>query len=210
MAKLGERDTRTQDWEVTPSPRDRVLDTADELFFSVGVHAVGVDRIVAEAGVARATLFRHFRTKDDLIAAYLERRALRARAMLEALRDAHRDEPERVLAAIADVVDSYRDQPGFRGCEFINAAAEFADPAHPAHRLAINHRQWFTDFLGRVLADMGHDDAGDTALAMMMVRTGALVGASLEVGLADSSIGALLWNTLARKGLRGVTAEPTP
>jgi len=195
--------TRTQDKDT--APRDRVLNTAEELFFAVGVHAVGVDRIIAEAGVARATLFRHFPTKDDLIAAYLERRALRARDILCALRDEHRDEPDHVLAAIADVVDDYRDQPGFRGCEFINAAAEFFDPAHPAHRLAIDHRQWVTDFLAGILADFGHNDPHETAQAMMMVRTGALVGASLEVGVTDSSIGALLWNSLARKGLRGLT-----
>lgn len=134
-----------------------------------------VDRIIAQAGVARATLFRHFPTKDDLIAAYLERRALRARDTLSALRDDYRDEPDRVLAAIADVVDDYRDQPGFRGCEIINATAELSDPAHPARRLAIDHRQC------------------------------ALVGASLEVGVTDSSIGALLWKSLARKGLRGLT-----
>ncbi|MGB3483453.1 MAG: TetR/AcrR family transcriptional regulator [Mycobacterium sp.] len=197
--------TGTQEKDTGSSPRDRVLDTADELFFGVGVHAVGVDRIVADAGVARATLFRHFRTKDDLIAAYLERRGSRARATLSALRDEHRNEPGKVLAAIADVVDDYRDQPGFRGCEFINAAAEFADPAHPAHRLAVEQRQWLTDFLTEVLDDIGHDDPQETAQAMMMVRTGALVGASLEVGTSDSSIGILLWNALARRGLRGLT-----
>ena len=199
--------TRAQDQNPAGSARERVLDTADALFFAVGVQAVGVDRVIAEAGVARATLFRHFPTKDHLVAAYLERRALRAREELGALRDAHREDPARVLAAIADVVDAYRDLPGFRGCEFINAAAEFADPAHPAHRIAIEHRQWFTDFLAEVLADMGHEDAAVTARAMMMVRTGALVGASLEVGVTDSSVGALLWTTLAEKGFRGVVAD---
>jgi AcrR family transcriptional regulator len=188
---------------VSPA-RERILDTAEALFIAVGVHAVGVDRIIAESGVARATLFRHFRTKDDLIGAFLERRALRARDELNSLRDEHRARPDRVLTVIADVVDGYRDLPGFRGCEFINAAAEFADPDHPAHRLAIEHRQWFTDFLADVLADIGHDDARETAQAMMMVRTGALIGSSLEVGVVDSSIGTTLWNTLARKGLRGL------
>lgn len=192
--------------QVSASPaRDRILDTAENLFIAVGVRAVGVDRIIAESGVARATLFRHFRTKDDLIAAFLERRALRARAELTALRDEHSAEPDRVLATIADVVDGYRDLPGFRGCEFINAAAEFADPDHPAHRLAIEHRQWFTDFLTEVLTDIGHADARETAQAMMMVRTGALIGSSLEVGVADSSVGTQLWNTLARKGLGGLS-----
>ncbi|MEV3905971.1 TetR/AcrR family transcriptional regulator [Mycobacterium sp. NPDC050551] len=188
------------------SPRDRILDVADSLFFSVGVRAVGVDRMVSEAGVARATFFKHFPTKDHLIAAYLERRAERSRATLSALRDEFCDEPSRVLTAIADVVDDYRDIPGFRGCEFINAAAEFADPSHPAHQLAVSHRQWVTDFLAGVLRDMGHGDADPTARAMMMVRTGALVGASLEVGVSDSSIGTALWNTLARQGYRAVVA----
>jgi AcrR family transcriptional regulator len=188
----------------TTSPRDRVLDTADRLFFSVGVHAVGVDRIIEEAGVARATLFRHFRTKDDLVAAYLERRADRARAMLTELRAAHA-EPGRMLVAIADVVDDYRSQPGFRGCEFINAAAEFADPEHPAHRLAVEQRRWITDFLAETLSAMGHRDPGETAEAMLMVRTGALIAASLELGVGGSRVGVRLWNALAERGIEGVT-----
>jgi AcrR family transcriptional regulator len=151
-------------------------------------------------------LFKHFPTKDHLVAAYLERRAERGRLRLTELRESHSAEPHLVLTAIADVVDDYRDLPGFRGCEFINAAAEFADPAHPAHRLAVDHRQWVTDFLAEVLADMGHTDPTDTARAMMMVRTGALVGASLEIGTDDSVIGTLLWNTLAQRGLRGTTS----
>jgi AcrR family transcriptional regulator len=187
------------------SPRKRVLDTADRLFFSVGVHAVGVDRIIDEAGVARATLFRHFRTKDHLVAAYLQRRADQARTTLTELRAAHA-EPGRMLAAIADVVDAYRHQPGFRGCEFINAAAEFADPEHPAHRLAVEQRQWITDFLADTLAQLGHVQPRQTAEAMLMVRTGALIAASLELGVEDSSVGTRLWNALAEKGIDGVTA----
>ncbi|CAN5746974.1 TetR family transcriptional regulator [soil metagenome] len=187
----------------TASPRQRVLDTADRLFFSVGVHAVGVDRIIAEAGVARATLFRHFRTKDDLVAAYLEGRAAGARVMLTELREAHA-EPAQMLSAIADVVDFYRDQAGFRGCEFINAAAEFGDSEHPARRLAIEQRRWITDFLSDTLAAMGRDDARETAEAMLMVRTGALVAASLELGVDGAGVGARLWNALAENGIEGL------
>jgi AcrR family transcriptional regulator len=185
------------------TPRDRVLDTADRLFFSVGVHAVGVDRIIEEANVARATLFRHFRTKDDLVAAYLERRADRARAALAELRAAH-TEPGQMLVAIADVVDDYRNQPGFRGCEFINAAAEFSDPEHPAHRLAVEQRRWITDFLAETLAEMGHRNSTETAEAMLMVRTGALIAASLELGVDGSGVGVRLWNALAERGIDGV------
>jgi AcrR family transcriptional regulator len=186
------------------SPRDRVLDTADRLFFSVGVHAVGVDRIIDEAGVARATLFRHFRTKDDLVAAYLERRADHARATLTKMRAEHAD-PGRMLAAIADVVDGYRNQPGFRGCEFINAAAEFADPEHPAHRLAVEQRRWITDFIAETLAQLGHRDSAETAEAMLMVRTGALIAASLELGVDGAGVGVRLWNALAERGIDAVT-----
>jgi AcrR family transcriptional regulator len=186
------------------SPRDRVLDTADRLFFSVGMHAVGVDRIIAEAQVARATLFRHFPTKDHLIAAYLERRAAIARATLTELRDAH-VEPARLLEEIADVVDDYRQQPGFRGCEFINAAAEFADPDHPAHRLAVEQRRWITEFLAETLATSGRHDSRDTAEAMLMVRTGALVGASLELGVDGAGVGVRLWNALAQNGIDAMT-----
>ena len=78
---------------VAVAARDRILNTADRLFYATGIHAVGVDRIIAEAGVARATFYRHFPTKDDLIAAYLGRRAESARERLTALREQHRDAP---------------------------------------------------------------------------------------------------------------------
>ena len=155
--------------------------------------------------MARATFFRHFRTKDDLVAAYLEQRASSARALLTGLRDAHA-EPAAMLSAIADVVDFYRDQPGFRGCEFINAAAEFADPEHPARRLAVDQRGWILDFLTETLSAMGRDDARATAEAMLMVRTGALVAASLELGVDGAGVGATLWNALAEKGIERIVS----
>ena len=109
-----------------------------------------------------------------------------------------------MLLAIADVVDDYRATAGFRGCEFLNAAAEFGDVEHPARRLTVAHRDWVTSFLAGVLADMGHADARETAQAMMMVRTGSLTAAAHELGLADTTVGTRLWNALARRGFIAV------
>src|SRR3954463_15780385 len=81
--------------------RERIVQTADRLFYNEGIHAVGIQRIVAESAVTRVTLYRHFASKDDLIDAYLERRAQYDRDQVGGLIEAHRDDPRRVLTELA-------------------------------------------------------------------------------------------------------------
>src|SRR4051812_29759986 len=123
----------------TVSPaRRRVLDTASALFYTRGIHSVGVDRVIAEAGVAKATFYHHFPSKDDLVRAYLleQDAAIRQAAALT-------DVPpeERVMAVFA-AIGEISCGPGFRGCAFINAAAEYPDPDHPVRQVVTEHRRW--------------------------------------------------------------------
>ena len=103
---------------------------ADELFYARGLHAVGIDEIIEKSGAAKATLYAHFPTKDDLIASYLRQRSLQWRKHMTArLAEAPASPVERIDAVFAILAEGC-ETPGFRGCPFINAAVEYPDPRH--------------------------------------------------------------------------------
>ena len=121
--------------------RDQLVAGALALFVREGFHGVGIDRILAEAGVAKMTLYKHFRSKDDLIVAALMRRDSDYRNWLMREVDRLADGPDETLVAYVDAVRNWCRNPDFNGCTFINAAAEFRNPDHPVHRAAAEHKQ---------------------------------------------------------------------
>ncbi|WP_326953942.1 MULTISPECIES: TetR/AcrR family transcriptional regulator [unclassified Amycolatopsis] len=158
--------------------RARLLSTATRLFYTEGLHAVGVDRIIAEASVTRATLYRHFASKDDLLVAYLTAADQAIRAQAEAAR-AGGGAPADVVRAVArSIADGIR-SPGFRGCAFLNAAAEYPDPAHPVHQAVLAHRQWFLDTVTELLAQTGETAPEPAARHFVMLRDGAMAAGCL-------------------------------
>ncbi|MGD9701149.1 MAG: TetR/AcrR family transcriptional regulator [Acidimicrobiia bacterium] len=124
----------------TESPRDRVLRVAGELFYEHGFHAVGIDLILERAEVAKATLYRHFPTKDDLIATYLGDANRRFWSWFDAAVDPVLD-PADALAGAFDAVATLATSPVCLGCTFQVTAAEFPDPAHPGHTVALDHKR---------------------------------------------------------------------
>jgi AcrR family transcriptional regulator len=123
--------------------RERVLDVAADLFYRKGIRAVGVDEIVNEAGVAKISLYRSFKSKDDLIVAYLERRNAEFYRQWDARFSRFADDPRAMLSAIMDFLTARTTQANYRGCPFINYANEFPDPSHPGHRVVeANKREW--------------------------------------------------------------------
>lgn len=122
------------------SVRERLLDTADRLFYQEGVRAVGIDRVLAEAGAAKASLYSHFGCKDDLVAAHVERRAAAARELIEAY-VADIPPAERVLRFF-DWVVTWTKSPGFRGCPLQHVVTELSDPKHPARTVVAAQREW--------------------------------------------------------------------
>ena len=120
-------------------PRDRVLRVAGELFYEHGFHAVGIDLIIERAGVAKATLYRHFPTKDDLIAAYLDDANQRFWSWLDGAIDPELP-PADTLARLFDAVATLATSPVCLGCTFQVTAAEFPDPSHPGHTVALAHK----------------------------------------------------------------------
>ncbi|WP_243074648.1 TetR/AcrR family transcriptional regulator [Microbacterium sp. SS28] len=159
--------------------------TATDLFISIGIRSVGVDRLIAESSVARATFFRHFPTKDDLVVAFLETQASDARRRLTLIRDQGPGGARAVLGEIAAGAKAGMDRTGFRGCEFINTAAEYCDPEHPVRVVVDRHRAWVRDIMADALSDLGHPDPDGTAEVLFTLRTGAVVASSLE-GFRDS------------------------
>ncbi|WP_433165486.1 TetR/AcrR family transcriptional regulator [Kribbella sp. CA-247076] len=158
--------------------RSRLLDTATGLFYAEGLHAVGVDRVIAEAQVTRATLYRHFPSKDDLIVAYLTGidEAIRARLDAGRSRDAH---PDELIRDVAQFIADELQRPGFRGCAFLNAAAEYPDPAHPVHRAVVEHREWFLATLTELFSGIGKIDPEPAARHFVMLRDGAMAAGCL-------------------------------
>jgi len=175
--------------------RARILATASRLFYGTGIRAVGVDRVIAESNVARMTFFRHFPTKDHLVVAFLESRATADQHDLLRIRD--EGGGRAVLAAIASGVMTVPTGDGFRGCEFVNTAAEFCEPTHPA-RLVVNlHRAWIRDRMAEALTELGHPTPQRTAELLLMLRTGAIIAASLEgFDDDDGAFGHAWWNLI--------------
>ncbi|GHI95191.1 TetR/AcrR family transcriptional regulator [Streptomyces olivaceus] len=162
----------------TSAARSRLLTTATRIFYAEGIHSVGVDRIIAEAQVTRATLYRHFTGKEELVLAYLGQADLGIRAQVEAARAGEETAAGEVRAVARSIADGIR-SPGFRGCAFLNAVAEYPDPAHPVHRAVLAHRQWFLDTVTKLLARIGDAPADGDGRHLVMLRDGAMAAGCL-------------------------------
>ncbi|WP_093714909.1 TetR/AcrR family transcriptional regulator [Actinacidiphila alni] len=162
----------------TSEARARLLGTATRIFYTEGIHSVGVDRIVAEAQVTRATLYRHFSGKEDLVLAYLDLADQGIRGPVGAALAGGESAPDRVRAVARTITDGIR-SPGFRGCAFLNAVAEYPDAAHPVHRAVMAHRDWFLATVTELLAETGIEPADAAGRHFVMLRDGAMAAGCL-------------------------------
>lgn len=165
--------------ETPLQPRQRLLDTAAELFYAEGIQAVGVDRMIATAGVTKATFYRHFRSKDELVLAYLSTRDKEIRARTAQAAAVAKD-PDQIVELLVGGLAEEICGPGFRGCPFINAAAEYPDPQHPVRQLIAEHRAWFRTALAELAAACGHPAPDAAAAALVLLRDGAMAGGYLD------------------------------
>ena len=161
-------------------PRDRILEVADELFYSRGIHTVGIDEIVALAGTAKATLYAHFPSKDALIATYLQRRSEEWREYMNEELAKRGGSPRQRLDNVFAILAESCATPGFRGCPFINATAEYPNPEHPGRVIADAHRQWVRDLLADLARDAGAADADALASQLVLLYDAAMVGAQFN------------------------------
>jgi AcrR family transcriptional regulator len=149
-------------WAAKETMRERILETADRLFYGMGIRAVGVDTIADEIGISKRTLYNYFPSKDDLIVAYLSRRLI-------PLQTSEAPPEEQILSAF-DRLESSVASKVFRGCPFVNAVTELSEPAHAANKLAVafkeQRRVWFRDLLSRL--DVADPDGLATQLAILL------------------------------------------
>ncbi|MBT0771176.1 TetR/AcrR family transcriptional regulator [Kineosporia sp. J2-2] len=155
--------------------RERLLKTASALFYTEGIHEVGVDRILNEAEVTRSTFYRHFPGKEDLVLSYVRSVDASIRAHVEAT-----EPPGNLLDALIDEHTEKICQPGFRGCAFINAAAEYPDQASPVRRAIDEHRAWMLDVATEAFRRAGHRDPERAGRRFMLLRDGAMVSGYLH------------------------------
>ncbi|MFJ6076304.1 TetR/AcrR family transcriptional regulator [Streptomyces sp. NPDC093065] len=158
--------------------RTRLLKTASQVFYAEGIHSVGVDRIVAEAQVTRATFYRHFPSKETLVVAYLTEVDRAARSQVDAAVAAKLPAADTIRALSASIAENIQ-SPGFRGCAFLNAVAEYPDPDHPVHVAVLEHRQWFLDTVMELLGRIREQSAERAAHHFVMMRDGAMAAGCL-------------------------------
>lgn len=162
------------------SPRDRILEAASELFPARGINATGVDTLIERAGVAKATFYRHFPSKDDLVAAWLldwrTRWLDRARTKAERMADS----PDQLIPTFFEVVADWVKAEDFRGCPYLNTAVEIVDPAHPARKVVRNYLAEVEAFLREALTSAGHP-------ASLALELQALLAGGISLSVAHRS-----------------------
>jgi AcrR family transcriptional regulator len=157
--------------------REHLLAVASGLFYREGIANVGVDRILAEAQTTRATLYRHFRGKEDLVVAYLTAEDEGLRSAFAGAESAAASPDELLELAIGGIADDAT-RHHTRGCPFINATAEYADAQSPVRQVVARHREWFRSTLARYVEAAGRPEA--TADQLVMLRDAVLVGCYLD------------------------------
>ncbi|HEY0685743.1 MAG TPA: TetR/AcrR family transcriptional regulator [Steroidobacter sp.] len=159
--------------------REKILSMADELFYREGLRAVGVDTLIAESGVAKTTLYRWFPSKDALIAAFLERRNAQFWAQWDRIAAKHKEDPRAELDAQLGWIARYVSGPKYRGCPFINAAAELPDLAHPGREVCIANKQKLSERLLKLCTQARVKEPRLLADQLLLLIDGAFANAQV-------------------------------
>jgi AcrR family transcriptional regulator len=162
---------------VGPSARERLLEAANELFYDEGVHTVGIDRVIERAGVAKASLYNTFGSKDELVRAYLEGRHARVSARIARYLERYSDPRDRLLGVFEAQGELFA-EPGFRGCAFVSASAE--SPGEAVSRAADDYRGWVRGLLTGLAGEAGAPDPQTLGRQLHMIYDGASLAARMD------------------------------
>jgi len=168
--------------------RQRILDTAFRLFYAHGIRAVGVDRIIAESGVAKATFYKHFPAKDDLVLAYLDKVDDTWTGQLRSAAEAAGPASADRLVGMFDALATACRRDGYRGCAFINAAAE-NEAGTPIHDHTLTHKNAVRAWVRSLAVDAGARDPDVLARALTLLLDGGLASGSVD-GQPDAPVAA--------------------
>lgn len=162
-----------------PPARERILETAFRLFYAHGPRGVGVDTVIAESGVAKATLYKHFPRKDDLVLAYLDKVDQGWFGQLRAAARAASDDPREQLVGLFDALSTAARREGYHGCAFINAAAE-SDSGSDVHARTVEHKNVVRAWVGDLARRAGAADPGQLARQLTLLIDGGLSAGVLD------------------------------
>lgn len=160
------------------SVREKLLLAADELFYRDGVHVVGIDRVIAHAGVAKASLYKTFGSKDELVRAYLVRRHDERATRIAATLSRYDTPRDRVLG-LFDLLGEIFSEPDYRGCAFLNASAE-AEPGSPAAEVCDTSRAWVKTLFTDLVREAGATDPERLGQQLVLLYDGSAVSAQMD------------------------------
>jgi AcrR family transcriptional regulator len=177
-----------------PSARERLLAAANELFYAEGVHTVGIDRVIERAGVAKASLYNTFGSKDELVKVYLEGRHAVVAARITRYIERYDDPRERLLGVFEAQGELFA-EPGYRGCAFVSASAE--SPGMSVSRAVDEYRGWVRALLTGLARDAGAPDPEALGRQLHMIYDGSSLSARMDrdpsaAATARTAAGALL------------------
>lgn len=174
--------------------RQAIVDTATRLFYAHGYHAIGIDRIIAEAGVAKMTMYKHFASKNDLICAVLKERDLHFQESLFAFANSFY-EPLEKLKAVFTWHDRWLNETTFNGCMFISAAAEYSDPSDEIHQISKLHKKVIQDYLTSILKEIAEEKVAlKLGAQTLQILEGAIVTGLI---FSDRNAAITAWCTAA-------------
>ncbi len=165
---------------MTASKRDELVEKALEIFYRGGFHATGMDKLVAETKISKTSMYKHFRSKEDLIVATLKLRDEQFRTQFFQRVSELADSPEGQLLAAFDALDEWFHDDNFKSCMFIKASSEYQDINHPIHVVAADHKRHLAGFFSGLAAKAGLRNPEDIGRQLLMLVEGAIVIAHLH------------------------------
>jgi AcrR family transcriptional regulator len=160
-----------------PTKRDELVQKALRVFYRNGFQATGMDRLVAETGISKTSMYKHFRTKEDLILAVLRLRDEQFRNWLFRRMAELAESPRQQLIAMFDALEEWFSEPGYQGCMFIKASSEYQDADHLIHRQSADHKRLLASHITELATKAGLSDPGALARQLLILKEGAIVTA---------------------------------
>lgn len=188
---------------MSASKREELVQKALESFYRGGFHAIGMDRLAKETGVSKTAIYKHFRSKDELILATLRLRDEQFRNWLTRRTEALASDPRERLLAIFDALGEWFAEPGFRSCMFIKASSEFQTRGEPIHTMSAEHKHLLARYFAKLATEAGARDPEGLARQLLLIKEGAIVLAHLHDPVRVTSDAKALASVAVEAGIPG-------